>query len=121
MEGYVSIKATYLPYTPTMTSHLVSLFKHRLNVFLGLASQQDLTVNDLRLSLSSRRGSTSAASGGGSHNTAGGEDTPDTDVRGQELAARCWNEDEEFLGKEKIAEWLGGKYVVFASLPVCQC
>ncbi|KAJ3996410.1 hypothetical protein F5050DRAFT_1571547 [Lentinula boryana] len=38
----------------------------------------------------------------------GGEDTPDMETRGQELATRCWNEDEEFLGKEKIAEWLGG-------------
>ena len=33
---------------------------------------------------------------------------PDMEKRGQELATRCWNEDEEFLAKEKIAEWLGG-------------
>ncbi|KAJ3896245.1 hypothetical protein GG344DRAFT_36990 [Lentinula edodes] len=44
----------------------------------------------------------------GNYATSGGDDSPDMEVRGQELASRCWNEDEEFLGKEKIAEWLGG-------------
>ncbi|KAH7888837.1 hypothetical protein F5I97DRAFT_1804288 [Phlebopus sp. FC_14] len=34
---------------------------------------------------------------------------PSTPIeRGKELAARCYQEDEEFLAKEKIAEWLGG-------------
>lgn len=42
-----------------------------------------------------RRGSTSGAS-------------IDIEGRGQGLAARCWQEDESFLLKEKIAEWLGG-------------
>ncbi|CAE6531560.1 unnamed protein product [Rhizoctonia solani] len=42
-----------------------------------------------------RRGSTSGAS-------------MDIEGRGQGLAARCWQEDEAFLVKEKIAEWLGG-------------
>ncbi|KDR75929.1 hypothetical protein GALMADRAFT_515159 [Galerina marginata CBS 339.88] len=37
-----------------------------------------------------------------------GEDTEDMETRGKEMATRCWNEDETFLGKEKIAEWLGG-------------
>ncbi|CAE6387921.1 unnamed protein product [Rhizoctonia solani] len=32
----------------------------------------------------------------------------DMEGRGQGLAARCWQEDETFLAKEKIAEWLGG-------------
>ncbi|KAH7335903.1 hypothetical protein B0J17DRAFT_719566 [Rhizoctonia solani] len=41
-----------------------------------------------------RRGSTSGAS-------------MDIEGRGQSLAARCWQEDETFLVKEKIAEWLG--------------
>lgn len=35
--------------------------------------------------------------------------TEDTDEeRGKDLAAKCYNEDEDFLAKEKIAEWLGG-------------
>lgn len=34
---------------------------------------------------------------------------PDIDSKAKSLAARCWKEDEEFLAKEKIAEWLGGK------------
>ncbi|CAE7084045.1 unnamed protein product [Rhizoctonia solani] len=42
-----------------------------------------------------RRGSTSGAS-------------MDIEGRGQGLAARCWQGDETFLVKEKIAEWLGG-------------
>jgi len=34
---------------------------------------------------------------------------PDIDSKAKSLASRCWAEDEEFLAKEKIAEWLGGK------------
>ncbi|KAH7914138.1 hypothetical protein BJ138DRAFT_1000880 [Hygrophoropsis aurantiaca] len=32
----------------------------------------------------------------------------DPEEKGKELASRCYEEDEEFLAKEKIAEWLGG-------------
>jgi PH/SEC7 domain-containing protein len=32
----------------------------------------------------------------------------DLETRAKALAARCWNEEEDFLAKEKIAEWLGG-------------
>lgn len=35
----------------------------------------------------------------------------DMETRGQELASRCWDDNNEFLPKEKIAEWLGGQYV----------
>ncbi|KAF9647320.1 hypothetical protein BDM02DRAFT_2709294 [Thelephora ganbajun] len=42
----------------------------------------------------------------GSDTTPGEE--PDIDSKAKSLAARCWTEDEEFLAKEKIAEWLGG-------------
>lgn len=38
-----------------------------------------------------------------------GEDNGDGEIRGKELASKCWNEDEDFLHKEKIAEWLGGQ------------
>lgn len=38
-------------------------------------------------------------------------DEPDIDSKAKSLAARCWTEDEEFLAKEKIAEWLGGRWV----------
>ena len=34
---------------------------------------------------------------------------PDINSKAKSLAARCWAEDEEFLAKEKIAEWLGGR------------
>ncbi|KIY53114.1 hypothetical protein FISHEDRAFT_34005 [Fistulina hepatica ATCC 64428] len=40
-----------------------------------------------------------------------GDGDVDIDTRAKELAMRCWNEDEEFLAREKIAEWLGGQYV----------
>jgi len=39
-----------------------------------------------------------------------GEDTEDMETRGKELASRCWNDNDDFLAKEKIAEWLGGQY-----------
>jgi hypothetical protein len=39
------------------------------------------------------------------------------DTRGKELATRCYNEDEDFLAKEKIAEWLGGQYVLHYTIP----
>ena len=43
------------------------------------------------------------------------EDFGDMETRGKELATRCWNENDDFLAKEKIAEWLGGQYVFFDS------
>ncbi|KAF9268675.1 hypothetical protein L218DRAFT_1048266 [Marasmius fiardii PR-910] len=45
---------------------------------------------------------------GGSEVTSNEDLGGDMEARGQELATKCWNEDEEFLGKDKIAEWLGG-------------
>ncbi|KAJ7462291.1 hypothetical protein B0H11DRAFT_2285624 [Mycena galericulata] len=59
-------------------------------------SQQDLSVTDLALTRTP------------SHSPARGEDPEDMETRGKDLATRCWKEDEDFLGKEKIAEWLGG-------------
>ncbi|KAI0266753.1 hypothetical protein BC834DRAFT_111496 [Gloeopeniophorella convolvens] len=35
-------------------------------------------------------------------------DPQELEARGKENARRAWEEDEEFLAKEKIAEWLGG-------------
>ena len=66
-------------------------------------SHRDLAVNDLAL----RRLSSIHPSGVVSPLV--GEDTSDMDTRGKDLALRCWNEDEEFLAKDKIAEWLGGQ------------
>ena len=40
------------------------------------------------------------------------EDGSGLDARGKELAERCWNEDEDFLAKDKIAEWLGGQSII---------
>ncbi|KAH9895124.1 hypothetical protein C8Q73DRAFT_759487 [Cubamyces lactineus] len=65
---------------------------------LAVASQQDLTTNDLVSARFSLRSSPAKQ-----------EDTADLDNRGRELAFRCWTEDEEFLPKDKIAEWLGGQ------------
>lgn len=62
-------------------------------------------MNDLALIRFSSQ--TSHAPSGYSFAT--GDDTGDMDTRGKELAARCWGEDEEFLAREKIAEWLGGQ------------
>ncbi|KAF8993676.1 hypothetical protein BDQ17DRAFT_1401548 [Cyathus striatus] len=69
---------------------------NRISTSPRRSSQQDLTVHDLGLT---RFPSTLSAAG---------DDTADMDTRGKELASRCWNEDEDFLAKEKIAEWLGG-------------
>jgi PH/SEC7 domain-containing protein len=59
------------------------------------SSQQDLTIGELALGRYPSRN----------------EDSSDMEARGKELASRCFAEDEEFLVKEKIAEWLGGQYV----------
>ena len=64
---------------------------------LSMSSQTDLTEDT-----STGRVSSSAASR---------DDPPDTDSRAKELAEKCWREDEEFLAREKIAEWLGGTFV----------
>lgn len=29
--------------------------------------------------------------------------------KGKDAAEKCWSEDEAFVAKEKIAEWLGGQ------------
>ncbi|KAJ7594136.1 signal peptide peptidase-domain-containing protein [Mycena floridula] len=60
------------------------------------SSQQDLTVNDLAFPRSSNP------------TTPRVEDSTDLETRGREMAQRCWHEDDEFLTKDKIAEWLGG-------------
>lgn len=39
------------------------------------------------------------------------EEAQDPEERGKALAARCYQEDDGFLAKDKIAEWLGGQYV----------
>lgn len=39
------------------------------------------------------------------------DDPIDIESNGRESAVKCWTEDEDFLAKEKIAEWLGGTYV----------
>jgi PH/SEC7 domain-containing protein len=36
-------------------------------------------------------------------------DNAELETKGKELAIKCWEEDSEFLAKEKIAEWLGGQ------------
>ncbi|KAH8119341.1 hypothetical protein DFH11DRAFT_1501723 [Phellopilus nigrolimitatus] len=62
---------------------------------LCLSSQTDLTCEETGNS----KMTSSAASR---------EDPPDIETRGKDLATKCWTEDEDFLAKEKIAEWLGG-------------
>jgi PH/SEC7 domain-containing protein len=37
------------------------------------------------------------------------DDTQDVDAKGLARALQCYHEDEEFLSKEKIAEWLGSQ------------
>ena len=65
---------------------------------LSAVNQQDLTFGTLGL----RRFPSAATS----------EDMGDIEAKGKERAARCWEEDEDFLAKEKIAEWLGGVCVM---------
>ena len=60
------------------------------------SSQQDLTFTELspsRYNALSTEGKM--------------EESGDIDARGKDLAFRCWQEDEDFLSKDKIAEWLG--------------
>ncbi|KAG6334214.1 hypothetical protein ID866_4872 [Astraeus odoratus] len=61
---------------------------------LALSPHHELSTNDLVIN---RYASNPALS-----------NIEDTEQRGKELAARCYREDEEFLSKDKIAEWLGG-------------
>jgi|SRR5882762_1904346 len=60
------------------------------------ASQQDLSTKEKALGRFASRN----------------DDSGDMEARGKELASRCFAEDEEFLAKEKIAEWLGGQYAL---------
>ncbi|KAK7045584.1 hypothetical protein VNI00_007416 [Paramarasmius palmivorus] len=67
-------------------------------------SQQDLAGSDRHELNLTRFPSSSHISTRGS--TA--DESGDLEARGRELAAKCWNEEEDFLAKDKIAEWLGG-------------
>ncbi|KAI6125778.1 hypothetical protein EV401DRAFT_1855654 [Pisolithus croceorrhizus] len=62
------------------------------------SSHQELTTNDLIINRYASNPAFSKKE----------DETPDLEERGKELAARCYQEDEEFLAKDKIAEWLGG-------------
>ncbi|OBZ68281.1 PH and SEC7 domain-containing protein C11E3.11c [Grifola frondosa] len=68
---------------------------------LSTSSQQDLTTNDLITTRFALRQSPSKL-----------EDSADIEARGKDLASKCWAEDEEFLPKDKIAEWLGGQSLI---------
>ena len=37
------------------------------------------------------------------------EEPVDMEAKAKDLATKCWTEDEDFLAREKIAEWLGGQ------------
>lgn len=62
-----------------------------------LSVRQEMSVNDLALA---RFPSSSHSSN---------MDNAELETKGKELAIKCWEEDSEFLAKEKIAEWLGGQ------------
>lgn len=66
------------------------------------AGSHELTTNDLVLTRF-------ASNPSFSHKDK--EEMQDPEERGKDLAARCYAEDEGFLAKDKIAEWLGGQYV----------
>ncbi|KAG9220598.1 hypothetical protein CCMSSC00406_0003697 [Pleurotus cornucopiae] len=61
-------------------------------------SRNELGVNDLTL----RRFASATVS------PTKDDDSETLEARARDLANKCWAEDEEFLAKEKIAEWLGG-------------
>lgn len=75
----------------------------------GASSQQDLISQDLALTRLVSNSSPLKS-----------EEGTDIDARGKDLATRCWEEDAEFLHKEKIAEWLGGRLVVTAFFRGCK-
>lgn len=77
----------------SVTSSSRRLTPHSGSPAHAASSQQDLTTNELALSRYASRN----------------DDSGDLEVRGKDLASRCFAEDEEFLAKEKIAEWLGGQ------------
>lgn len=79
-------------------SNSIRLVSHSnaMSPTLAVSSHQDLITNDLRHPSNP------------SLSPATGDENSDIEIRGKELASRCWAQDEEFLAKEKIAEWLGG-------------
>lgn len=67
-----------------------------------MTGSHELTTNDLVLSRFASNPSFSRKEK---------EEMRDPEEHGKELAARCYHEDDGFLAKDKIAEWLGGQYV----------
>ncbi|KAF6761177.1 Sec7 domain GEF [Ephemerocybe angulata] len=83
-------------------SLLPALDDVRLMANARRTSHQDLTLNTYSDPTSPRFAMSSTLSPGSN------EDTADMETRGKELASRCFNDNDDFLPKEKIAEWLGG-------------
>ncbi|KAG7091050.1 hypothetical protein E1B28_010109 [Marasmius oreades] len=77
------------------------------NITRGPASSQYDIPGGLKTEVRFPSRPTSLARGG-SEVVSTEDFSTDMEARGQELATKCWNEDEEFLAKDKIAEWLGG-------------
>lgn len=69
------------------------------------SSHQELTVSDLAAVGRVRSPSPISRTRSDDNSTL---DPDEIEVKGKELATQAWNEDEGFLAKEKIAEWLGG-------------
>ncbi|THH27852.1 hypothetical protein EUX98_g6347 [Antrodiella citrinella] len=69
----------------------------RVHSLIGASSQQDLATSEILSRFAAQRSSAKK------------DETTDIGTRGKELATRCWDEDETFLAKDKIAEWLGGQ------------
>lgn len=65
------------------------------------SSQQDLHTNDLAAGNRLSSGYSPART----------EEGTELDTRAKDMATKCWHEDEEFLAKDKIAEWLGKQSV----------
>lgn len=72
----------------------------------GAAPRLVASNQDLRRFPSSIR-----SSGTGKDKEREEEDVADVESRGREAAQKCWDEDESFVGRDKIAEWLGGQCV----------
>lgn len=77
-----------------------------VNTTVLTVGSHELTTNDLVLSRF-------ASNPSFSHKEK--DEKQDPEEHGKALASRCYQEDEGFLAKDKIAEWLGGQYVAFLS------
>lgn len=89
-----------------------SIYTHSYAGASSAVSMSSYSQTDL---MSSRYPSSTKMSQAAAATSAAIADPEELEARAKVCAEKCWAEDETFVALDKMAEWLGGRYVLFLS------